>query len=205
MYRVFNTILLLVIVCSLSVTSAQAVSINLPSLNFDKVTLPMKPVNCFVSGCSNELCVSSVSPSMDTICLHKKDYTCLSHSKCEQQSNGQCGWSHTPQTLACQSGSTDTPSPTATPTLKPTPTPTPTNYTLKQRKQTRTRTRFEQSFQSETDLDQSDDQGEVSQTFNPDSSTTSSSTQNSTQSQSPLNKLNNLLRELGSKILFPTL
>ena len=60
-----------------------------------------KPL-CKVSGCSNQLCVSSDSADTVGTCEFKAEYACYKkHGKCMLQQDGQCGWSPDQKLDAC--------------------------------------------------------------------------------------------------------
>jgi hypothetical protein len=89
---------------------------------------------CKLAGCSQELCVNKTSPDISTICLYKDEYACFKQgARCEQQTDGNCGWTQTPELTACQNSyrgipqpsPSTTPKPTAEPTATPSAPPTP--------------------------------------------------------------------------------
>jgi len=55
---------------------------------------------CKIAGCSGELCVaqddSGISP-----CIFRPEYACYRAATCEQQSDGGCGWTQTPELTQC--------------------------------------------------------------------------------------------------------
>lgn len=54
-----------------------------------------------VSGCSGELCVAE-GDSMASICIYKQEFACYkAHGTCKRQSDGNCGWTQTPELQAC--------------------------------------------------------------------------------------------------------
>lgn len=54
---------------------------------------------CFVGGCSGQICSSN--KDVITTCEYREEYACYKSAKCERQSNGQCGWTDTPELSAC--------------------------------------------------------------------------------------------------------
>jgi hypothetical protein len=54
---------------------------------------------CFVGGCSSQLCTDN--PDMASTCEYREEYACYQNAECKRQSNGQCGWTQTPQLEAC--------------------------------------------------------------------------------------------------------
>lgn len=69
---------------------------------------------CTVSGCSGELCVEE-GQDMASICIFNESYRCYkTHSNCERQKNGTCGWTQNEALQQCiakanQSGGADAP------------------------------------------------------------------------------------------------
>lgn len=56
---------------------------------------------CLVSGCSNTICDEQIAGPMITTCEFQASYACYATASCERQSNGQCGWTQTPELLDC--------------------------------------------------------------------------------------------------------
>jgi len=54
---------------------------------------------CYRGGCSSQIC--SDQPDMVSTCEYREEYACYQSSTCERQANGQCGWTKTPELLAC--------------------------------------------------------------------------------------------------------
>jgi hypothetical protein len=54
---------------------------------------------CYVGGCSSQLCTDDPEAASD--CAFRESYTCYQTAICERQSTGQCGWTETPELLAC--------------------------------------------------------------------------------------------------------
>ena len=57
-----------------------------------------KMPSCVVTGCSSELCVDK---EMASICTYRPEYACYKGEKCERQTDGQCGWTKTPELETC--------------------------------------------------------------------------------------------------------
>lgn len=55
--------------------------------------------SCFISGCSGEVC--SDRPGVITGCEWHDAYACFCDATCERQPDGACGWTETPEVLAC--------------------------------------------------------------------------------------------------------
>ena len=55
---------------------------------------------CVIGGCSGQLCVQEGDPAVST-CEYRAEYACYSGAVCERQASGQCGWTQTPELLAC--------------------------------------------------------------------------------------------------------
>lgn len=53
---------------------------------------------CFASGCSSEVCSDQ---QVFTACVFRPEYECYRAASCEQQADGNCGWSQTPELNAC--------------------------------------------------------------------------------------------------------
>jgi hypothetical protein len=62
------------------------------------------PVACHVSGCSGQLCVGEGESGITT-CIWREQYACYRTATCEQQADGRCGWTETPELSACLEGS----------------------------------------------------------------------------------------------------
>lgn len=54
---------------------------------------------CFIGGCSNEVC-SDQAGAVST-CIYKPEFACYQKSKCERQTDGQCGWTNTTEFGIC--------------------------------------------------------------------------------------------------------
>ncbi len=53
---------------------------------------------CMRTGCSGQVCSDQ---EVITTCEFKPEYECLKKAACERQKNGQCGFTQTPELLAC--------------------------------------------------------------------------------------------------------
>ena len=62
-------------------------------------TKPSSTKQCYVGGCSSQLCTDS--PNAISTCEYSAMYACYKAARCEVQSNGQCGWTQTPESAAC--------------------------------------------------------------------------------------------------------
>lgn len=62
---------------------------------------PITPGECFVSGCSGQLCSSE--PGLISTCEWREEYACYQGARCERQESGMCGWTETNELLACLS------------------------------------------------------------------------------------------------------
>lgn len=56
---------------------------------------------CFVGGCSGQLCTEEQGAV--STCEWREAYACYQNAKCERQTNGQCGWTSTPELNMCLS------------------------------------------------------------------------------------------------------
>lgn len=54
---------------------------------------------CYIGGCSSQVC--SDQKNIITTCEYKEEYACYKNAKCERQTNGQCGWTETPELKEC--------------------------------------------------------------------------------------------------------
>ena len=54
---------------------------------------------CYVGGCSGQVC--SDQEGVITTCEWRDEYACYQTATCERQADGQCGWTQTPELLAC--------------------------------------------------------------------------------------------------------
>lgn len=57
---------------------------------------PLKP--CMKTGCSSQVCSDQ---EVITTCEFKPEYECFRKAACERQKNGDCGFTQTPELLAC--------------------------------------------------------------------------------------------------------
>ncbi|MBZ0232468.1 MAG: hypothetical protein K8M05_09080, partial [Deltaproteobacteria bacterium] len=55
---------------------------------------------CRVGGCSGQLCVGADDSGIST-CEWREEYACYRSATCEQQADGRCGWTMTPELSAC--------------------------------------------------------------------------------------------------------
>lgn len=73
-------------------------------LTFNVVPRTVPVVNnpsakCYIGGCSQQLCTDQ--PGAMSTCEYRPIYACYKTATCEQQTNGQCGWTQTPELVAC--------------------------------------------------------------------------------------------------------
>jgi eight-cysteine-cluster-containing protein len=54
---------------------------------------------CHVAGCSAQVC--SEREDVVTTCEWRAEYACYQSARCEPQADGLCGWTPTPELLAC--------------------------------------------------------------------------------------------------------
>lgn len=60
--------------------------------------------NCVVAGCSSHLCISKEEQEAGggiSTCEFREEYACYQFSECREQSDGQCGWTMTPEVTQC--------------------------------------------------------------------------------------------------------
>lgn len=79
--------------------------------------------SCKKTGCSGTICIDSNSPDITTTCEFKPEYACYQQAECAVQSDGNCGFTQTPQLTQCLNGSRVSPTPAAS--VAPTPTASP--------------------------------------------------------------------------------
>jgi hypothetical protein len=53
---------------------------------------------CRVGGCSSQLCATE---ELVSTCEWRPEYACYRDARCEPQPGGACGWTQTPELLAC--------------------------------------------------------------------------------------------------------
>lgn len=53
---------------------------------------------CFKTGCSSEVCADR---DVITACIFRPEFECYQKARCERQRNGECGFTQTPELLAC--------------------------------------------------------------------------------------------------------
>ena len=61
---------------------------------------------CYRGGCSGELC--SDQPGAISTCIWREEFACYQDATCERQSNGDCGFTQTPELIACLGPTTST-------------------------------------------------------------------------------------------------
>ncbi|PYS69431.1 MAG: hypothetical protein DMF69_17025 [Acidobacteria bacterium] len=59
-------------------------------------TSNLKP--CIKTGCSGEICADDTRMST---CIYRSEYECYKKASCERQSNGNCGFTRTPELTSC--------------------------------------------------------------------------------------------------------
>lgn len=62
---------------------------------------PIKQNDCKRTGCSGQLCINSSDYDIITTCEYREEYGCYQKTKCEQQANGQCGFTITDEVQVC--------------------------------------------------------------------------------------------------------
>ncbi len=53
---------------------------------------------CRIGGCSSQLCAAE---DVLSTCEWRPEYACYRGARCEPQPGGACGWTQTPELLAC--------------------------------------------------------------------------------------------------------
>ncbi len=62
---------------------------------------PVTSSNCYVGGCSGEIC--SDQQGIVSTCIYKPEYACYKNATCQRQPSGQCGWTSSAVLTACLS------------------------------------------------------------------------------------------------------
>jgi len=65
------------------------------------VTPPVVKNGCTVGGCSGQLCGDGSIDGLISTCEYREEYACYKSAQCERQTNGQCGWTETPELTEC--------------------------------------------------------------------------------------------------------
>jgi hypothetical protein len=60
---------------------------------------PAAAAPCYVGGCSGQIC-SDQEGAIST-CEWRDEYACYQTATCERQAGGECGWTETPELMAC--------------------------------------------------------------------------------------------------------
>jgi hypothetical protein len=60
---------------------------------------PRPPTDCYVGGCSAELCTDD--PGAVSTCIYKPEFECFRSAVCERQPDLRCGWTPTPELEQC--------------------------------------------------------------------------------------------------------
>ncbi len=71
-----------------------------PSL-YPPVKPPVATGGCVITGCSGQVCAEG---EVATTCEFRSEYACYKqYSRCERQTDGQCGWTNVPELSRCLS------------------------------------------------------------------------------------------------------
>lgn len=66
------------------------------------IAKPVAAGSCAVGGCSSQLCGEAADMNdMVTTCEYQTKYSCYQKTTCARQVTGKCGWTETPELLAC--------------------------------------------------------------------------------------------------------
>ncbi len=57
--------------------------------------------DCQLSGCSAQICQNAGEEPMASDCMYRPVYECYKTARCEQQANGECGWTMTSDLSSC--------------------------------------------------------------------------------------------------------
>ena len=87
--------------CLIAITAACGGKSNPPPSNGTGGTTepPASTAECKPGGCSGTVC--SDQEGLMTTCEFKPEYACYGSATCARQSDGQCGWTQTPELTAC--------------------------------------------------------------------------------------------------------
>jgi len=78
------------------------VPINLPVSNEPIDITPTTPKTCYTGGCSGQICGDKSVQDIMTTCEWKEEYACYKEkTTCEVQSDGECGWTDSPEFQMC--------------------------------------------------------------------------------------------------------
>jgi hypothetical protein len=86
---------------------------------------PVAGGECEVGGCSGTACTEPGRQVMTT-CEYRAEYACYQSASCERQTDGTCGWTQSPDLVACLANPPPTAGPPTTPQAPADPTPTAT-------------------------------------------------------------------------------
>ena len=64
-----------------------------------KSVSPQPTTECFVGGCSSEVC--SDRAGVVSTCIYKPEFACYKNATCKRQSDNKCGWSQTTELKKC--------------------------------------------------------------------------------------------------------
>lgn len=81
---------------------------------------PVTTGDCEVGGCSGTAC-SEPGKQVMTTCEYKAEYACYQSAQCTRQSNGACGWTQSPELVACLANPPPMAGPPDTPPAQPSP------------------------------------------------------------------------------------
>jgi hypothetical protein len=57
---------------------------------------------CVVTGCSKEVCTDAAGAGgVASPCIYMAEFACYKTARCERQNGGACGWTRTPDLIAC--------------------------------------------------------------------------------------------------------
>lgn len=100
MSKVWVFVLLLVLAAGGFFVSKKS-QLTSPSPNV-QVSPTVAKNDCVKAGCSGQLCLeSAMAKDIVTTCEWKEEYGCYKDAVCERQSNGECGFTKTPELQSC--------------------------------------------------------------------------------------------------------
>ncbi len=62
---------------------------------------PAYAEKCRIGGCSGEICEADNGSPAVGICIWSEQFACYKTAKCEEQADGKCGWTQTPELKKC--------------------------------------------------------------------------------------------------------
>lgn len=83
----------------IALETCQPLVMEQPAPTSSSPTSTLNLGKCYIGGCSSQLC--SDQPDLVSTCEYRAKYACYKTTTCKRQSDGQCGWTKTPELAAC--------------------------------------------------------------------------------------------------------